>query len=33
MFFGGSYGADLSLFGKLKDDNYYRAFNLDTLNI
>ncbi len=33
MFFGGSYGADLSLFGKLKDDNYYRAFNLDTLNL
>lgn len=33
MFFGGSYGSDLSLFGKLKDDNYYRAFNLDTLNL
>jgi len=33
MFFPGSYGADLSLFGKLKDDNYYRAFNLDTLNL
>jgi len=33
MFFGGSYGTDLSLFGKLKDDNYYRAFNLDTLNL
>jgi hypothetical protein len=33
MFFGGKYGTDLSLFGKLKDDNYYRAFNLDTLNL
>jgi hypothetical protein len=33
MFFPGTYGADLSLFGKLKDDNYYRAFNLDTLNL
>ena len=33
MFFGGSYGSDLSLFGKLKDDNYYRAFNLDSLNL
>jgi len=33
MFFGGSYGTDLSLFGRLKDDNYYRAFNLDTLNL
>lgn len=33
MFFPGAYGADLSLFGKLKDDNYYRAFNLDTLNL
>ena len=21
------------LFGKMKDDNYYRAFNLDTLNL
>lgn len=31
MFFPGTYGADLSLFGKMKDDNYYRAFNLDTL--
>lgn len=33
MFFPGTYGSDLSLFGKLKDDNYYRAFNLDTLNL
>lgn len=33
MFFPGTYGQDLSLFGKLKDDNYYRAFNLDTLNL
>jgi hypothetical protein len=33
MFFPGTYGADLSLFGKRKDDNYYRAFNLDTLNL
>lgn len=33
MFFPGTYGKDLSLFGKIKDDNYYRAFNLDTLNL
>jgi hypothetical protein len=33
MFFPGTYTKDLSLFGKLKDDNYYRAFNLDTLNL
>ena len=33
MFFPGTYGTDLSLFGRLKDDNYYRAFNLDTLNL
>jgi len=33
MFFPGTYTIDLSLFGKLKDDNYYRAFNLDTLNL
>jgi len=33
MFFPGTYGADLSLFGEIKDDNYYRAFNLDTLNL
>lgn len=29
MFFPGSYdGADLSLFGEIHDDNYYRAFSL-----
>lgn len=33
MFFPGTYGKDLSLFGRMKDDNYYRAFNLDTLNL
>ena len=33
MFFPGTYSKELSLFGKLKDDNYYRAFNLDTLNL
>jgi len=33
MFFPGIYDKDLSLFGRLKDDNYYRAFNLDTLNL
>lgn len=33
MFFPGTYTTDLSLFGRLKDDNYYRAFNLDTLNL
>ena len=33
MFFPGTYGTDLSLFGKMKDDNYYRAFNLDMLNL
>ncbi len=33
MFFPGTYGNDLSLFGRMKDDNYYRAFNLDTLNL
>ena len=33
MFFPGTYGKDLSLFAKMKDDNYYRAFNLDTLNL
>ncbi|MEA3372730.1 MAG: DUF1788 domain-containing protein [Campylobacterota bacterium] len=33
MFFPGVYGNDLSLFGRMKDDNYYRAFNLDTLNL
>ena len=31
MFFCGSYtGQSLNLFGTLKDDNYYRAFNIDT---
>lgn len=33
MFFPGTYGKELSLFGLMKDDNYYRAFNLDTLNL
>jgi len=34
MFFPGVYdGTSLSLFGKLKDDNYYRAFNLETVNL
>jgi len=33
MFFPGTYGKDLSLFGRMKDDNYYRAFNFDTLNL
>jgi len=33
MFFPGTYDKELSLFGRLKDDNYYRAFNLDTLNL
>jgi len=34
MFFPGVYdGKSLSLFGKLKDDNYYRAFNLETINL
>jgi len=34
MFFPGIYdGTSLSLFGKLKDDNYYRAFNLETVNL
>ena len=33
MFFPGTYTTELSLFGRLKDDNYYRAFNLDTLNL
>jgi len=31
MFFCGAYtGQSLNLFGTLKDDNYYRAFNIDT---
>lgn len=34
MFFPGNYnGTSLELFGRLKDDNYYRAFNLDSLNL
>ncbi len=33
MFFPGTYGSDLSLFDRMKDDNYYRAFNLNTLNL
>jgi G3E family GTPase len=34
MFFPGKYtGQSLELFGKLKDDNYYRAFNLDNYKI
>ncbi len=33
MFFPGTYTKELSLFGRLKDDNYYRAFNLDKLNL
>jgi len=34
MFFPGVFdGTSLSLFGELKDDNYYRAFNLDTINL
>lgn len=34
MFFPGKYnGQSLQLFGKLKDDNYYRAFNLDNYKL
>ncbi|MBK8706785.1 MAG: DUF1788 domain-containing protein [Saprospiraceae bacterium] len=34
MFFPGKYtGQSLELFGKLKDDNYYRAFNLDNYKL
>lgn len=34
MFFPGEYsGQSLNLFGLLKDDNYYRAFNIDNHNI
>lgn len=34
MFFPGIFdGTSLSLFGKMKDDNYYRAFSLETLNL
>lgn len=34
MFFPGKYtGESLNLFGKLKDDNYYRAFNIDNYKL
>jgi hypothetical protein len=34
MFFPGEYdGSSLNLFGKLKDDNYYRAFNIDIIKL
>ena len=34
MFFAGIYnGQSLELFGRLKDDNYYRAFNIDNYKI
>lgn len=34
MFYPGVFnGTSLSLFGKLKDDNDYRAFNLETINL
>ena len=34
MFFPGEYtGQTLELFGKLKDDNYYRAFNLNNYKL
>ena len=34
LFFPGKYtGTSLELFGLLKDDNYYRAFQLDSLNL
>lgn len=34
MFFPGIYnGQSLELFGRLKDDNYYRAFNIDNYKI
>lgn len=34
MFFPGEYdGSMLNLFGKLKDDNYYRAFNIDIIKL
>jgi len=33
-FFPGDYnGHTLNLFGLLKDDNYYRAFNIDTIKV
>lgn len=34
MFFPGNYtGESLNLFGRLKDDNYYRAFNIDQYKV
>ena len=34
MFFPGEYdGSSLNLFGRLKDDNYYRAFNIDIIKL
>lgn len=34
MFFPGNYtGQSLNLFGRLKDDNYYRAFNIDNYKL
>ncbi len=34
MFFPGTYsGRSLELFGKLRDDNYYRAFNIDSYKL
>lgn len=34
MFFPGTYsGLSLDLFGKLKDDNYYRAFDIDNYKL
>ena len=34
MFFSGAYsGNSLNLFGLMKDDNYYRAFNIDNQKI
>lgn len=34
MFFPGEYdGTYLNLFGELKDDNYYRAFNIDVIKL
>jgi hypothetical protein len=34
LFFPGKYnGTSLELFNRLKDDNYYRAFNMETVNL
>lgn len=34
MFFPGEYnGSSLNLFGRFKDDNYYRAFNIDIIKL